>query len=262
MISTRRFGRLGNELYQYAHVIAYARKHGLEYSIPNTTDNYIWNPVHFSHLCKDSWVKGKEDVVLHEEWNTDQQYYELPFREEWRNSQIVLNGYWQSWKFFDFCRDEVLSVFNFPYTRKNGYVSCHIRRGDYLLHPTKHPVVTEEYLLDAINLMKRKVGDDFVLKFFSDDIAWCKYFAEKHFRGNDKIEFSIGQNEMQDLISMSECEHNICSNSTMALWAAELNLNPDKIVIVPSESNWFGPDNSSKLTVKDLFRPEWLQIKY
>ncbi len=61
---------------------------------------------------------------------------------------------------------------------------------------------------------------------------------------------------------MQNCEHNICSNSTLALMAAELNQNPNKIVIVPSEKNWFGWENQQRMTIKDMFRPEFIQIQY
>jgi hypothetical protein len=32
-------------------------------------------------------------------------------------------------------------------------------------------------------------------------------------------------------------------------------------VIIPSEDNWFGVDNKY-LQVQDIYRPEWIQIKY
>jgi len=255
-ISTRRFGRLGNELYQLAAVIAYAKRHNLEWSAPKTTNDEKFNPIHFPNLYNPKWQEGREDILINEHGH---QYQEIPFKEEWRNKQIVLNGYWQSFRYWDWCKDEILKAFNFPYQFDKDYCSIHVRRGDYLRYPTKHPVVTPEYLTKAMVLANEKTGVT-RFKVFSDDIKWCKNFFST-LDTNGEFIYSEGKDEMTDLLEMSWCAHNICSNSTMALWGAELNQNPDKVVIVPSEDNWFGPDNSH-LVVYDMYRPEWLQIKY
>jgi len=70
--------------------------------------------------------------------------------------------------------------------------------------------------------------------------------------------FSEGKNEVEDMVSAACCEHTICSNSTFGVWIAELNQNPNKIVTIPSEKFWFKPEQ--KQVVKDIYRPEWIQI--
>lgn len=261
MIGTRRFGRLGNELFQYAAVIGYAEKHGIEFSFPRKTNDPIWNPVHMPWLYNQKWVEGREDVLLNEVWNAEQHYQEIPFKEEWRDRQIVLNGYWQSYKYFDFCRDKVISLFAYPWELKKGVCSIHVRRGDYLLYPTKHPVVTIEYLKAAVMTMLENKGIN-RFRFFSDDIQWCMGAGLQlnHTFRNLEIEYSTGRTETEDLIEMSCCEHNIISNSTMSWWAAELNRNEKKVVISPSRKNWFGPDNPYK--VDDLYRENVIEIFY
>lgn len=259
IVSTRRFGRLGNELFQYAAVIGYAQKHGIDWSIPRRSTDPVWNPTHFSHLFNEKWNEGREDVLLNEVWNLSMHYQEIPFRKEWSGLQIILNGYWQSPKYFDHCRDLVIKTFDYPWEFKKGICSIHVRRGDYLLYPTKHPVVTVEYLRKAIRFIidNKKIKR---FKFFSDDIAWCVSCGINLEFPDCDFEYSTGNNETQDLIEMSCCEHNIISNSTMSWWAAELNQNPNKVVVVPQIENWFGPDN--KLSVKDLYRDHWVQILY
>lgn len=256
MIGTRRFGRLGNELYQIAACIGMAEKHGVEFSACGVTNNEVWNPVHFPHLVNPKWVHGVEDVLINEVWDMEQHYQEIPYMKEWDDIQVCLNGYWQSFKYFDHCRDKVIKAFDVPYEFKDGWCSIHIRLGDYLQHPTKHPIVTIEYLLKAQQTMVERNVTKFMV--FSDDIKHCMEWLPR--MAGCEYQYSQGRNEMTDLSLMSSCAHNICSNSTMATWAAELNQNPDKIVIVPSTDNWFGRDN--RMTVKDMFRPEWIQIKY
>lgn len=257
--SFRNEGRMGNFLYESACVFGYSKKHGIDFSVPSRTRNPIWSPIYLQHLVHPNYVNWKEDVLLNETWNRDQHFQEIPFNKEWEDGQIILNGFFQSYKYFDFCREEMLEAFAFPWELKKGVVSIHCRRGDYLLHPTKHPVITIEYLRQAVEIFRDKKGIN-KFKFFSDDITWCLQCGIAQMFPDCEFEYSVGQNEVQDLIEMSCHEHQICSNSTLAIWGAELNRNPRKVVVVPSESNWFGPDNN--LSVKDLFRPEWIQVSY
>lgn len=224
MISTRRFGRLGNELFQYAALLGYGIKHNLEWSFPRKSNDPVWSPTNFPHLHNEKWVEGREDILLNENWNSVQQYQEIPFQEDWRDKQIVLNGYWQSYKYFDFCKDELLKVFNLPWEFNKGVCSVHVRRGDYLLYPTKHPVVTIEYLKQAIELIRDKKG---INKFLihSDDIPWCVTCGINMFFPDCEFEYIKKPTALEVLVNMSCCEHQIISNSTMSWWAAELNQN-------------------------------------
>lgn len=259
MVTFRHFGRMGNFLYEASCAYGYAKKYNLPFSCPNTTKDKFWNPLYLQHLVLPNY-NDREDILLNELWNTEQHYNEYPFYENWRDLNIVFNGYNQSFLYWDFCRNDLLNDFKIPYEFNKGVCSIHVRRTDYLLHPTLHPVCTPEYYYAAMDFMYKKLAICH-FKVFSDDIKWCKgFFGE----GDEDvlIEYSEGKSEMEDLTLMSHCEHQICSNSTMATWGAELNRNPNKIVIVPHEDNWFGIDNQKKMTIKDMYRPEWVRIKY
>ena len=68
---------------------------------------------------------------------------------------------------------------------------------------------------------------------FSNDLDWCMQnfgFIENP----NYIEDT--QSEIDDLILMSQCQHNIIANSSFSWWAAWLNQNPSKIVVAPK--NW------------------------
>lgn len=253
--SFRHFGRMGNFLYEAACAYGFAKKHNLIFSINPFTRDPKWNPVYLLHLTHPDFVL-QEDVLINELWTTEQHYNDYQYTDEMKGRNIIFNGYNQSYRYFDFCRNEMIKDFNFPYEFKEGVCSIHVRRGDYLLYPTKHPVVTMEYINNAIYyILKNTNTKKFIV--FSDDISWCK----ENIKG-ENVTYSEGKNEVEDLILMSHCEHNICSNSTLALWGAELNQNPNKVVVVPGEDNWFGWENRAKMTVKDLYRPEWIKIPY
>ena len=55
---------------------------------------------------------------------------------------------------------------------------------------------------------------------------------------------------------MSLCNHNIMSNSSFSWWGSYLNLNENKIVIVPSV--WFGVEGEKNY--QDIYENGWIKI--
>jgi len=246
MVGFRAFGRMGNFLFEAAAAIGYALKHGQEFSLPSRTDNPHWNPIYLRHLVHPDYIQGKEDVLINE---NGMQYQEIEWKDEWKDKQVILNGYWQSWKYTDPYRAEILYLFDFPYEKKEKYVAVHVRRGDYLRLTKKHPPVGKQWYENAM----ARFDNTFKFKFFSDDLAWCK----QEFSYRSDCEFSTNTNEVADLMEASCCEHDIISSSTYGWWIAWLNRNPDKIVYLPE--NWFVPgwDN---LDTKDVVPPYFTKI--
>lgn len=243
MVSTRLIGRLGNQMFQIAAAIGFATKHKMNYWIPKQSINErVW-PAFFKHFPKEPEEYHKYFIYKEPEHS----YNEIPFHQD-----IMLEGYFQSEKYFAHCRPYILNAFQIPYKRLDGFVSIHVRRGDYVTQfPDKHPAVTIEYLKDAISLMMEKGYDNFVV--CSDDIAWCR----KEFKAiNAVFSYSTNHDPIEDLAMMSCCEHNICSNSSFSWWAYYLNQNTDKIGIMPQK--WFGPGNAH-LETKDIY-PEGVII--
>lgn len=242
-VFAHQYGRRGNNMFQQAAAIGYATKHGLDYSI---CPWYAKNNILFGH-----------STILKEQGH---QYQEFPFIKAWKGRNIVLDGYFQSARYFDHCQEEILKAFGFNWPHRAGVCSIHIRRGDYLLYPDKHPVVSTAYLQQAIRHISQHTG---LLRFmvFSDDIPYCKtLFTSLEYCGFI-FDYSEGRTEKEDLELMSGCEHHIISNSTFSWWGAWLNQNPNKMVVSPSKDNWFGPSNSH-LDTSDLLPDSWIQIKY
>ena len=237
-------GRMGNFLFQAAAAIGYARKHGLEFSLPAKAQPPRYDPVYLPHLAKPV-DPGLHAVIIEEEVF---HYHELPFKEEWRDGNIMLQGYWQSEKYFAGLRQEILNLFAFKWQSKPGVVSVHVRRTDYLRWKNKHPRVPVEWIRHA---MSQFPGYRF--EFYSDDIEWCV----QTFGKRKDSSFSRGKNEVEDLESMSGCDHHICSASTFSWWGAWLNRNPHKRVIMPKL--WFVPGWGGHDT-RDIVPPEWEKL--
>lgn len=254
IVSFRNAGRYGNWLFECAATYGYARRHNLEWSVPTRTHNQFWQPVYYTHFANPKFVEGREDILINELWNREQHYQEIEFREEWMGKQIVLNGYWQSEKYFKEFRQEILDLFGFNNTfRKEGYAAIFVRRGDYLLNPDKHPPVSMQYIQDSMDYISQMSG---VNKFIvcSDDIPWCmqNIKSEKY-----HIEFSTGLPFHLEMLYMSSCDHVVSANSTFSWWSGWVNQNPNKIVIAPKD--WFGPGNGM-LNTKDVCPETWIRL--
>lgn len=262
-----------NQAFQIACCIAYALRNGLEYHIPaHTLNDSVWKPM-FTHLENPKWNPELPQIKVKEKSHS---YIKIPdifdmpsfIKEEaqwdgkdFPNLNIIIDGYRQSLKYFEDYLPEVRKAFGFDYIpNKKDTCSIQVRRGDYLQHPTKHPVVTYEYLIRAINKMTDEGYESFL--FHSDDICWCKEFVDVCIYP-DWLDFKFSENktELQDFQSMLNCGSFIISNSTFSLMAAILSENPNKIVISPDESNWFG-ENNRHLSVVDLIPKEYIRIKY
>lgn len=245
------YGRMGNFLFQAAAAIGYALRHKIEFTVPAVTTpgrQVFWNPVYLKHLVKPAFDEKAPTIVLKEE---GMPYQVLPFDEAWRGkANVILDGYWQTEKYFKEYREEILRLFAFPWTPDPfiPLVSVHVRRGDYLKWTKKHPAVPAAWIEDA---MRQFHGHQF--KFFSDDMNWCKAV----FGRRKDCTFSTGKTEVGDLIEMSWCNHHICSASTFSWWGAWLNRSTTKQIIIPKL--WFVP-GWNNVDPSDIVPEEWRKI--
>lgn len=240
MISVSLMGGLGNQLFQIASTYAHAKDHGFDvgFDISHThlplqgktaikyKDNIYWGIPKIRHT----------DYQLVNYKITKWEYAPLPVKDN-----LLIDGYLQSPKYFHHRRDELLGMFISPVMQEgtisrlkikykdklNNSVAIHVRRGDYLKLSDFHPTLPPEYYTNALNHIKTHttVGDVFV---FSDDIAWCVQNIKA-----DRLYFIEKQSDIEDMMLMGLCSHNITANSTFSWWGAYFNKNPHKIVCVP-----------------------------
>jgi|TARA_Y100000310_G_scaffold169451_2_gene169510 predicted SnoaL-like aldol condensation-catalyzing enzyme len=217
MISTKFVGRLGNQMFQKAAVIGYGIKHNVGWTFKDT--NF---PIY------------KEPCF---------EYVEIPFK-----NNLCLSGYFQSDKYFNHCKEEIIEYFTEGWNREPiDKISIHVRRGDYV-NIECHPVVTMEYLNEAIQVFKNKGYTDNDFLVFTDDKAWCSV--------NLPYPISSGD-ELEDLELMSRCEHHIISNSSYSWWGATLGVNKDRVVVAPSK--WFA-GSKEDVDVSDIYCDGWIVI--
>ncbi len=216
-------GGLGNHFYQIASVVAYAKKYNMPYCIPQTQCAYNKPSFGIVGTCPFPY----KPIVYSEPTNGKNPFFhDIPNMRD-----IMLVGYWQSFLYFDWCRQDVLNVFNFPNNIMKGIVSLHVRRGDAIGQENTFPMAPIEYYSKCITYMNEKGYNEFLV--FSDDIPWCKQiFTEGNYPGC-VFKFSEGNSDLDDYITLSNCEHHILARSTFSFSAAWLCQNPDKIVLCP-----------------------------
>jgi hypothetical protein len=220
--------RLGNQLFLIAAAIGLAHKLGVQVTVP---DSWQYNNL----LAEPFLTRDDRDLGTYKLYEEPRFEY-TPLPEE---DQLALSGFYQSEKYFDFARDEVLRRFRLKndeelYNRYDWSNSCsvHVRRGDYLDHTWLFPVLQVEDYDRYIDV----VGKDKHFYIFSDDIEWCKVAFD---RLDVEKTFVPTGDPFEDLRLMSFCEHHICANSTYSWWGAWLGTHPGKIVTMPRR--WFLP---------------------
>lgn len=184
-----------------------------------------------------------------------------------KNGTFYLDGFWQSYKYFEDIEKVIKKDFSLKVSLENkvpellaqitnaNSVSLHIRRGDYVSDQKTqkhHGTCDLNYYTRAIDKIVEKISNP-TFFIFSDDIEWVKHNLKTNYQVVYVSQPSL--EDYEELILMSKCKHNIIANSSFSWWGAWLNSNSEKVVISPTK--WMN-DNSVK--INDLIPPTWTKI--
>jgi hypothetical protein len=291
MIITKLKGGLGNQLFQYAigRQLAFNLNSELKIDVSfflNTKDAtprdyklYFYNinvhfatnkditkvlgSVFFRSFKRRCWKMGFD--FFHWNYVREDVFGFYPEILELKGD-VMLEGYWQSERYFNSIRsillDEIRLVNQFETTKFSTFaseiqncesVAIHIRRGDYVNHPTVNAqfgVINMEYYSNAIVEIAKRLKTP-IFYIFSDDIDWCK----NNLPTTDAHHFVSGFADYEELMLMSSCQHQIIANSSFSWWGAWLNINPNKIVIAPKQ--WFA---SPDLDTSNVVPESWIRL--
>ena len=182
---------------------------------------------------------------------------------------VLLLGYWQSYKYFDALRAELIEEFTLkspPTSEENAdllqkinstpSIAVHIRRGDYVnvSHFLENfGTCSLSYYRQAIKYIADHV-DHPEFYVFSDDPDW----AEANLIFSHPVKFvrnNLGVSDYEDFRLMKECKHFIIANSSFSWWAAYLSSFPAKMVLTPDR--WFIND---PMAMEDRIPTDWVRI--
>lgn len=173
-------------------------------------------------------------------------------------------GFWQNEGYFANISEDIRKDFEFKPLKNqknieilnkiNEYqsVSVHVRRGDYVNHPSFGGICERKYYIDAIKQIKLKIHNP---KFFifSNDIDWCNKNLD--FDDAEFISWNNATDSYIDMQLMSACKHNIIANSSFSWWGAWLNNNLNKIVIGPRK--WI---NDPGYDTSTILPKDWIRL--
>jgi hypothetical protein len=268
-------GGTGNQMFQYAFARNLSLKYnktlkidlsflknknmGLDFVYRDYSLN-IFNIYEDFNIDKNHFIKINEPCFEYEQSVLDMIHSNS-------DSNFLLNGYWQTSKYFKEFEKEIRKDFTFrdEIENSNSYVKemlndiksknsvlLNIRRTDYL-STNYHGVMGKEYIDKGVKLIESKIKNPRYF-LFSDDLDWCREniklsnmtIVDHSYKG-DRFSYYLQL--------MKNCKHFIIPNSSFAWWAAWLNQDKNKIVIAPKQ--WFTDTN---INTTDLTPDDWIRI--
>ena len=218
-------GRTGNILFRYASLIGIAKKYNKELRLPFWEDS-----IYFEGIFPEGEIEGNcrdlKETTFH-------------YVPEWpainENENVDIDGYLQSERYWEHCKEDVLKALTFKEEFKEqirqGFdfskptIAISIRRGDYVGHDCYFQLNINYFYL---SLQEFKDWRECNIIVFSDDIPYCRV----HFGCLSNVQFSENNSPIEDLCLMSQCDRHIISNSTFSYWGAYLS--QSKQVIRPN----------------------------
>lgn len=282
MITCNLMGGLGNQIFQIFTTIAYAIRFRKQFKILNieklgggsTTIRYTFWDSFLLNLKP--FLIPEIPLNIHVIREKGFHYNELSPLELTLNDDILLYGYFQSYKYFDnyyslICRfigldklkENLLAKLQLSKNDLENHITMHFRIGDYKKLQDYHPLATYDYYERSLEyIQKNKSEEEFTILYFCEevDIEDVLSIINKlkiKFPNYNFVRGEKGLADWEQMLYMSLCNHNIIANSSFSWWAAYFNSWDNKIVCYPSI--WFG--EKAKNDTKDLCPPEWIKIQ-
>ena len=250
-------GGLGNQLFQLCFALYIIKKNkkvlldttyyaqNTPGDTPRTLEPKISNHFKTIHVPKvlKKIFKSLKLITLENGMNFNQKYLEAI------NDSLYFSGYWQSFKYTDAVRKELISFLDIDFAHSK--IAVHIRRGDYVTNKnaaTFHGTLDLSYYYEAlIHLRTQSSVTD--VEVYSDDPDWVK---ENFKIDGFTIKIVTPGEPLSDLKKMAKCSYFVIANSTYSWWAAYLSQADNKIVIAPKK--WF---NNEQTSAADLIPDNW-----
>ena len=283
MITIHLMGGLGNQLFQLFTALSYSKRYNKplfismkKNDIVSPIDNISPRPTYWKSFLsnfKQYIIIDNAELSKHINvaFKDGEVYEEIPYTQK----NIILIGYFQSYKYFEDIRNELPALLQLnqykniviqKYSFSNKiYISLHFRIGDYKqAGPDNHPILPLKYYIDSIQYIinqlqicqSKKVcvlcfGEKSDLWYIQNQMTFLSVnFPQIYF---EYCQTTSPLTDYEELVLMSCCNHNIIANSTFSWWAAYLNTHVDHITTYPSI--WFG--KNIKKNVTDMFPTDW-----
>lgn len=254
-ISPRLQGRTGNMMFQVAHAYAKALEYNRQLvvfkeSSASDIEHNIFKRLNLYNL--DNNIINKCNSIA-------APFHFVELENPLNDCPTRYIGWYQSEKYFKKYSENIIDIFypteefidkvnkEFEFLKNKNTAVINVRRGDYLTQPLNHPVVSKEYIFEALKYIPN--CEKYII--LSDDLEWCK----ENIKLNNAVYVDNYWNG-DALWLMSQCSYFIISNSSFSWWGAYLSKNSNKKVISPSI--WVGPGIIDDM--KDIWCDDWIKI--
>ncbi|MDB5799547.1 MAG: hypothetical protein JWL63_486 [Rhodocyclales bacterium] len=189
-------------------------------------------------------------------------------RFELVRNAVLLDGYFQSPRYFHDIADEVRARFADPRAlsvasqqmldliRSTDAICVHVRRGDYVTNPAAnrvHGLCEMSYYTEGLAI----AGEGLLAPhcfIFSNDADWVR--ENMHLQYPVTVVDINGEDAAhEDLWLMSACRSFVIANSSLSWWGAWLGRHPAKRVVAPLQ--WF---KGLEMDTSSLIPADWIRI--
>lgn len=282
-------GGLGNQLFQICTTMSYAKDTNRQFLFVKRSDYGNRNSYFESFFqTLEPYLITENDYELLFSNGKEVQYSEQghqynPIPEFPLDKNVVLNGYFQSEKYFKHNWqwiadtiwgsniDYILQSIELPSFQNIG---LHFRIGDYKNLHDFHPVLPVDYYIKALKETNSNTNqiyflcEDSDMKEVEENISKIKQqFPNYEYKRIviNKQNINDKDKDWKEMIAFGLCDINIIANSTFSWWGAYLGkyikslkkMNNSVKIYYPSM--WFGKSIEHKNN-NDLFPEDWIRI--
>lgn len=261
---------LGNQLFMIFTMLSYYYDNCTDYILYQKTMDFKTERYYWDYMFKELSNKVEDTCNIKDKYEEKEYHYNnIPIMD----NDIVLKGFFQSYKYFDNNINKIKTLLNFDkkisdvkeeypeyFNRKT--IALHFRIGNYYNLQNLHPIQKIEYYLNAFKELKKHINiQEYNILIFCQECdnnivnEYVKYininYKNLHYK---KVADNIP--DWKQMLLMASCDNYIIANSTFSWMGAYLSTNKNAIVISPKK--WFGPYyKNNKL---DDLRPESWKI--
>ena len=261
---------IGNHFFQIATGYVYAKKSGRKLILPRHNRHpdceYFRKPYIYNDWYA-SWSQYVQDISAGELAIYQEPHYSFSEIPIVPYNTVMLEGYFQSSKYFIPYKDEIKTLFkpteeikqmcltkwgHLLLDENTEMVLVHARRTDYLKpqNIAIHNPLPPSYYHNAFAEIKKHVANPFFVLVSDDPSYWDSVTIPGP---NTRINEA---NSAITLYFMTHFKNYIISNSTFAWWGAFLSQHQNPLVLAPEK--WFGPAGFQDY--QDIYEPEWIKI--
>ena len=247
------YGRLGNQLFQYAYLRSQARRRGTTFYCPRWDGDAIFD-------LRDEGERAERPVGIVQHFDPAPEAGFTPAAAAVADHTEVI-GFFQSERYYPdptgvrmwytFRPEVTAAADRFDAYTAPGCASVSLRLDeDYAASREYYPLYPASYYEAGL----RAAGATGPVLVFADRPDRAERYLES--LRNRRLVLVTGLTAAEQLYLMTRCQVNVITNSTFAWWGAWLNTTPGRRVVAPSE--WCRP--GAPIPISHILCEEWIKV--